>query len=148
MRKNGAGRPGQALRGSGDFYAWIDSGLYLRAQHDRVLLSAEHRDAPAPEPLELRLLSQPDGSQTHLEILSQSDFEPAASVGPAILLEDRLVELLRSVSRPLTRPEIRRMLRVNNQRLGQLLARLEEREVIARSQQGWARRGERVNIES
>jgi hypothetical protein len=46
--------------------------------------------------------------------------------------------LLRSVSQPLTRPEIRQRLRVNNQRLGVFLAQLQEQGLVARSQKGWA----------
>jgi hypothetical protein len=146
MRKNGAGRAGQALRGSGDLHAWIDSGLYLRAQRDRVLLIAEHRDAPAPEPLELRLVSQPDGSQTHLEVVGEATGDLGPPAVPASL-EQRLLDLLGSASRPLQRPEIRRRLRVNNQRLGQTLEELEERRLIARSHQGWARLDRRGTTE-
>lgn len=143
MRKNGAAHAGQALRGSSDFHAWIDSGLYLRAQRDRVLLTAEHRDAPAPESLELRLVSQSDGSQTHLEIVSEAAVGDLAPPDVSASLEDRLLDLLGSVARPLTRPEIRSRLRVNNLRLGQTLQGLEERRVISRSTKGWTRLDQR-----
>jgi len=137
MRKSGAAHAGQALRGSGDFHAWTDSALYLRSHHDRLLLSPEHRDAPAPNPIELRLCSRPDGSQTHLEILDPQNLDPPVPpLAPS--LTDRLLDLLHSVSRPLTRMELRQRLRVNNQRLGQLLADLDQRQVVARSQQGWS----------
>jgi len=137
MRKSGAGHPGQALRGSGDFHAWTDSALYLKSQRDRLLLTAEHRDAPPPDPIELRLRSRGDGSQTHLEILDPRDLDPPApALAPS--LADRLLHLLGSVSQPLTRIELRQRLRVNNQRLGQVLADLDHRHVVARSQQGWS----------
>src|SRR5262249_26372122 len=58
-RKNGAagGQAGQNLRGSGDLHAWGDSNLYLRRQQATLSLTIEHRAAPAPEPLALRLVS-------------------------------------------------------------------------------------------
>ena len=137
MRKSGAAHAGQALRGSGDFHAWTDSALYLKSQRDRLVLAAEHRDAPPPDPIELRLCSRDDGSQTHLEILDPPDPDlPVPPLTPS--LADRLLDLLRSVSRPLTRMELRQRLRVNNQRLGQALADLDHRHVVARSQQGWS----------
>jgi len=37
-------------------HAWIDSACYLaRRADDRFLLTVEHRSAPAPEPVLLRL---------------------------------------------------------------------------------------------
>lgn len=137
MRKNGAGQAGQALRGSGDFHAWIDSGLYLRWQRDRLVLIAEHRDAPAPPPITLRLVSGPDGSGTHLEVLDSPD-QDLAFPQPSSAIGDRIVERLRSAARPLTRIELRRQLRVNNQRLGEAIAELEKSGVLARVQRGWS----------
>jgi len=137
MRKSGAGHTGQALRGSGDFHAWTDSALYLKSRRDRLVLNVEHRNAPPPNPIELRLCSRPDGSETHLEILDPRTLDPPVpALAPS--LADRLVDLLRSVSRPLTRMELRHRLRVNNQRLGQVLADLDHQHVVARSQQGWS----------
>ena len=47
---------GQALRGSSDLHAWTDSACYLARRGDgRLLLSVEHRSAPAPDPVLLRL---------------------------------------------------------------------------------------------
>jgi RHS repeat-associated protein len=59
-RKNGSGatRAGQTLRGSGDLHAWSDSSLYLRNAGEQLALLAEHRSAPAPEPLALALVSR------------------------------------------------------------------------------------------
>ncbi|MBI5545700.1 MAG: AAA family ATPase [Deltaproteobacteria bacterium] len=56
LRKSPSPRLGQRLRGSGDFAAWYDSGLYLVKQgDDDLILYAEHRDAPALSPLRVRL---------------------------------------------------------------------------------------------
>jgi hypothetical protein len=143
MRKHPAGSAGQALRGSGDFHAWTDSALYLRANRDHILLRAEHRNAPAPDPLELRLQSQPDGSDTHLAILDTAGLDPPpAETTSPLVLPERILALLQSMSRPLTRLELRRKLRVNNERLGQALAELAQRGLLARSQQGWSPTGQ------
>lgn len=137
MRKNGAGHAGQALRGSGDFHAWIDSGLYLRWQHDRIVLTAEHRDAPAPRPIALRLASSPGGSETYLKVLDSTQPDPSCPQPPPAM-GDRIVERLRSAHRPLTRFELRKQLRVNNRRLGEAMAHLEDHGVLVRRQHGWS----------
>jgi DNA-binding GntR family transcriptional regulator len=143
MRKSGAGQAGQALRGSGDFHAWFDSALYLRTQHDRLVLSVEHRAARAPEPIELRLVSRSDGTQTHLELATNGESHERPE--PATPLADRLLDVMSSVSQPLTRVELRRRLHVNNQRLGQALADLHSRGLLTRSQQGWILRSKSTN---
>lgn len=136
MRKGGASHPGQALRGSGDFHAWTDSALYLTARRDRLLLTAEHRAAPAPRPVELRLTSATDGAQPRLEVVASRDPDhPIAPLPPP--LAARIVQVLASVARPLTRVELRRQLRVNNHHLGQALADLTAQHRVTRSQHGW-----------
>ncbi|MFQ5601582.1 MAG: AAA family ATPase [Candidatus Krumholzibacteriia bacterium] len=136
MRKGGSGRDGQALRGSGDFHAWTDSALYLTARRDRLLLAVEHRGAPAPEPIELRLNSRPDGSRTHLEVVATRS--RMGQPQPGVSLSARIVEVMTSTPRSLTRVDLRKRLRVNNKRLGEALDALRERGVVVRSQQGWS----------
>jgi hypothetical protein len=135
MRKGGSAQAGQALRGSGDFHAWTDSALYLRTLRDRLVLSVEHRGAPAPDPIELRLASRSDGSQTHLEIMPERTGPDQTP--PDAPIAERLFDLMTSTSRPLTRVDLRQRLRVNNQRLGHALADLDAAGLITRSQQGW-----------
>jgi hypothetical protein len=136
MRKGGHRNGGQALRGSGDFHAWTDSALYLCPGRETTQLTAEHRAAPAPEPIRLRLCSQPDGSQTRL-VLEARPESPAPVASPAPALPERLIDLLGQAPRPLTRVELRSRMRVNNQRLGQTLRELEERGALRRTAQGW-----------
>lgn len=65
-RKNTAGgvAAGQGLRGSSDLHAFGDSNLYLRRTRDRLVLSTEHRAAPASPPVYLELVA--DAQTTHL----------------------------------------------------------------------------------
>lgn len=138
MRKNRAARQGEALRGSGDLHAWTDSALYLRAHRDHLLLTAEHRSAPAPPPVEVRLASATDAAGPRLEVVGNATIEDEPVVAPSLPLTARLAELLGAATRPLSRFEIRRALRVNNQRLGDALSELEQRGDIVRYHQGWS----------
>ena len=76
VRKNGAQHPGQTLPGSGDFWAWGDSDLYLaRTRSDALQLTVEHRGAPAPPPISLKLAApdhpaDPAVGGPHLQVLS------------------------------------------------------------------------------
>ena len=131
VRKNGAGHPGQSLRGSSDLRAWGDSNLFLRSRGDRLQLSAEHRTAPAMDPVDLALVSASDHGP-HLELVSS---DPSGRTGPT--LADRVVELLSTASQPMTRTTIRQSLQVNNQRLGDALGDLEAANTLSRGAQGW-----------
>jgi hypothetical protein len=125
-------QPGQALRGSSDLHAFGDSNAYLARQRSRLLLTLEHRAAPSPQPLEVELVSRPDGSAAHLQACP-----PQPEAGPAPLA-DRAWAVLRHSRQPLTRTDLRRRLRVNNQRLGEALDRLSRLGRAVRTPQGWA----------
>lgn len=128
-RKNGAGHPGQSLRGSGDLRAWGDTNLFLRQRRDLLQLSGEHRAAPALEPIDLSLISSPP---SHLAIVSQEQSEPADTS-----LAARVIEALEQAGSPRTRLALREQLRVNNQRLGDALTFLESTGQIERGSSGW-----------
>jgi hypothetical protein len=128
-------QPGQALRGSSDLHAFGDSNAYLANRGDHLLLTLEHRAAKVPEPMALSLVSRPDGSATHLA-LREGTTVPALAAPD--LLADAVRELLRRTTRPWTRQDLRAELRVNNDRLGQVLENLAERQLITRTPQGWA----------
>lgn len=134
LRKNAASsHGGQALRGSGDLHAWGDSNLYLRRRDDHLVLSVEHRAAPAPEPFPLVLAEQP---APHLAVVDDDDTlsDPRA----AEILADRILALIRRCQRPLTRDAIRAALKVRNATLGQALARLRTQCLVERGPEGFA----------
>ncbi len=136
MRKGGAQRGGQALRGSSDLHAWTDSALYLQAGRGATVLSVEHRAAPASDPIEVRLCASRGASASpYLEVVRGHAETPPAPAPPA--LPERLLAALRSAPRALTRVELRAQLRVNNQRLGQVLDDLESRGLLTRTARGW-----------
>ena len=120
---------GQALRGSSDLHAWTDSACYLVRRNDQSLrLSVEHRAAPAPEPLLLRLAGG-HGQPCRLT-LDGPEPEPPP-------LAEAVRHELRRAGHPLSRTALRQMLRVNNARLGDTLLSLEQRGLVVRGSNGW-----------
>jgi hypothetical protein len=136
-RKNGVATGGQSLRGSGDFFAWVDTALFLRRHRQQLVLTVEHRAASAPEPVALALVG--DESNMHLSIADAEPPSPtttftAANVDTAIL--DALDHAARD---GLPRSTLRAALRVRNQRLGEALMRLAASGRIARHGNTWVR---------
>ena len=124
-------QPGQALRGSSDLHAFGDSNAYLARKKNNLVLIMEHRAAKPPEPMELQLLSNPEGGETHLELTT-------CTLNEVTSLNDRVTTWLETHSKQsFTRSALRKQLKVNNQRLGTALAELEEQGVAVRSVKGW-----------
>lgn len=132
-RKNAAGgvAAGQGLRGSSDLHAFGDSNLYLRRSRERLVLSSEHRAAAAPPPVYLELVAtRPD--TTHLEVVGQLEAHNHRS------LEQQVLELL-AEGAVFTRTKLRDTLSVKNERLGEVLQRLERTARVRRTATGWQR---------
>ena len=130
-RKNAAGgvAAGQGLRGSSDLHAFGDSNLYLRRTRDRLVLSSEHRAAPASPSVYLELVAtQP--ATTHLEVVAECQEENGCT------LQERVLDLL-GHGEVITRVKLRDALSVKNERLGQALAALERAGRIQRTSAGW-----------
>ena len=128
-RKNGRARQhGQTLRGSGDLHAWGASNLYLTHEKNTLKVTIEHRAAPPPKPFHMALV----GSPPHLDIVTSGMTPPPS-------LEERIVMALEQSPVPLRRTELRALLSVNNQRLGNVLCELETVGRIRRSKEGWRR---------
>ncbi len=124
---------GQTLRGSTDLHAWSDSSAYLVRKHDRLELTLEHRSSPAPEPFPLELATD-DDDNAFLRVCPADADSPDLPPPPLVELVRRR---LADADQPLSRVALRRELRVNNQRLGDALLRLEREGVARRSSGGW-----------
>jgi hypothetical protein len=131
VRKSPASQPGQALRGSGDLHAWLDSGLYLLRTNGRLVLRPEHRDNAVIEPVEIEL----DPDRPHLVVRGPAPGAEQDS-GGATGLDERVVEAL--TKQPRTRTALRDHLKVRNESLGQAMSRLQTRGVIAQTDGHWA----------
>jgi hypothetical protein len=148
-RKNAAGgvAAGQGLRGSGDIHAFGDSNLYLRRTREHLVLSSEHRAAPASAPVYLDLVAT-NAETTHLEViadfgeLSRAELQDGSTRltvnGKQRGLEERVLELL-ARGAVLTRGKLRDALGVKNERLGEALESLERAGRLCRTAGGWQR---------
>jgi len=128
MSKKAKAHLGQALRGSGDLHAWTDSACYLihRGKGD-LQLTVEHRAAPAPEPMQLRLVDDDEGIRLRLGGVEH----------PSPPLTEAVRTALRGADGPRTRAALRSQLAVNNARLGEALTELEARGLAHRGAKGW-----------
>lgn len=137
-------RAGEGLRGSGDLHAFGDSNLYLRRTRDKLVLSVEHRSAPAPPPVCLRLDAS-DERAVHLEVTGEA---PDETDRGAQALSERVLEVLSRHGSPMNRVQLREALGVKNERLGHALALLSEERRIVRDRSGWRLAGEPTSARS
>ena len=129
LAKRSSRNLGQSLRGSSDLHAWTDSACYLvRRPDDRLLLTVEHRAAPAPDPLLLRLSG---GAGQPLSLIVDGAAAPPPPLAEAVRAA------LRTAGQPLSRTALRQRLRVNNARLGLALQTLQQRGLAVRGTSGW-----------
>jgi len=134
-RKNGSATGGLSLRGSGDFFAWVDTALSLRRRQHTLVLSVEHRAAAAPDPLTLALLGTEQ--DMHLGIVSAEG--PAAPPIPADL-HALILDALEHAGRDgLARASLRAAVRVRNERVGEALTRLAAAGEVTRRGDSWVR---------
>jgi AAA domain len=120
---------GLALRGSGDFWAWGDSNLYLRSKQGGLHLTVEHRSAAPPDPIALELCS--DGPYLRLREGAKAE-EPATEP-----LSERILEVLGVFRGPRKLEELRAGLRVRMQTLVNTLRELESHRQVQRVTGGW-----------
>jgi hypothetical protein len=142
-RKNVSGgvAVGQGLRGSGDIHAFGDSNLYLRRSREHLVLSSEHRAAPASPAVNLELVTT-NAHTTHLEVVGELEGGSTKLVvaGRQRGLQDRVLDLL-GQGATLTRAKLRDSLGVKNERLGEALESLERAGRLGRTPSGWQRLG-------
>jgi hypothetical protein len=137
-RKNAAGgvAAGQGLRGSSDLHAFGDSNLYLRRGHpragrERLVLSNEHRAAPASPPVYLELVAT-SAETAHLEVVAELEGQQRRT------LQEQVLALL-TAGVVQSRGKLRAALAVKNERLGEALGVLEQAGRVRRTPTGWQR---------
>ncbi len=137
-RKNAAGgvAAGQGLRGSSDIHAFGDSNLYLRRGHplagrERLVLSNEHRAAPASPPVYLELVAT-SAEIAHLEVVAEIEGQQRGT------LQEQVLALL-TAGVVQSRGKLRAALAVKNERLGEALESLEQAGRVRRTATGWQR---------
>ena len=114
-------RAGQALRGSSELHAWGDSNLYLRRRGDALLLTVEHRAAPAPSGLALELRACGDALALHVVDLAA---HPLPERATAPLVVDRIEHALAHAARPLSLRQLRHVCRLRMATLCEALTTL------------------------
>jgi hypothetical protein len=98
-----------------------------------LVLSTEHRAAPASPPINLALVTT-NAETIHLEVIAQpQDAKPRD-------LEERILDVLGG-GVVLTRARLRGCLAVKNERLGEVLESLEHSGRLCRTAAGWRRLG-------
>ena len=92
---------GQDLRGSGDFYAWGDSNLFLGRRGERFVLRAEHRAARAPKKCILEAVDDENAPYLVLvEDEKETGTDPGSSAGNKNLeLRAKVLAKLRETGR-------------------------------------------------
>lgn len=137
-RKNGGSTGGLSLRGSGDFFAWVDTALSLRRRHHTLVLSVEHRAAAAPDPVTLALV----GTEQNLHLaIVRADEPPEAGAPPAPAdLDATILQTLDHAGLDgLSRASLRAAVHVRNERVGDALTRLAGAGQITRRGDTWIR---------
>ena len=137
-RKNGASTGGQSLRGSSDFFAWVDTALSLRRHRQQLLLSTEHRAAGAPAPVALALVGTERDMHLAIVPVEQRGDERAQTATTDI--DDAVLSALEQAGEHgLLRHVLRLTVRVRNQTLSEALMRLAASGRIARHGDTWVR---------
>lgn len=135
-RKGGGLTGGLSLRGSGDFFAWVDTALSLRRRQRMLVLSIEHRSAAAPDPVMLTLA----GSENDMHLAIVPAHEPTEDTAPApgADLDDTILRTLdRAGLNGLSRASLRDLVHVRNERVGDALTRLAAAGKITRRSENW-----------
>lgn len=97
--------------------------------NEHLRLTVQHRSAPAPEPMRLRLAGG-NGQPCRLQLDGHDGAPPP--------LAEAVRAQLRQASSPCSRATLRQQLRVNNARLGDSLHALEQRGLVVRQPGGWS----------
>ena len=124
-------RPGQALRGSSDLHGWGDCNLYLRTHRQHLILTVEHRAAPAPEDILLELGQ--NASALALGVLST----PPAPEPETPSASQRVLDALASLDAPASIHQLRALCRMRTATLCETLNELCESRLVSHGTGGY-----------
>lgn len=127
--QGGAHQMGQALRGSGDLYAWVDELVCLRRAPECLMMTIEHRAAASPDPLMVRLAHQ-GPKPPHLVVVEGGPV-------PQATLAVRVLQHLTRAPDPCVTSEIRAALSLRKETVVDVLRTLESSGQIRRVGRGW-----------
>jgi hypothetical protein len=135
--RKGAGRAraGQALRGSSEFHAWLDSALYLRRTDDDLSLTIEHRAAPSHGPIPVQLVANAAALALTAEPAPHSP--PSTDPEPASTPAQRIEAALADLETVATLDDLRRACRMRTQSLCDALAELVRAGRVVKSEAGY-----------
>jgi hypothetical protein len=135
--RKGAGRvrAGQALRGSSEFHAWLDSAIYLRRTDDELTLTVEHRAEPSHGPIRVQLVA--DGAALALTTEEAPASSASAQQEPAQTPSLRIEAALADRGDPVTLDHLRRTCRMRTQTLCDALADLVRTGRVVKSEAGY-----------
>lgn len=135
--RKGAGRvrAGQALRGSSEFHAWIDSAIYLRRTDNELTLTVEHRAEPSHGPIPVQLVAH--GAALALTTEEAVPSSAPADPEPAATPAQRIVAALADLDGAVTLDQLRRACRMRTQTLCDALAELVRAGRVLKSEAGY-----------
>lgn len=135
--RKGAGRvrAGQALRGSSEFHAWIDSAIYLRRTDNELTLTVEHRAEPSHGPIPVQLVA--NGAALALTTEAPAPSSTPAEPEPAATPAQRIAAALADLDGAVTLDQLRRACRMRTQTLCDALAELVRAGSVLKSEAGY-----------
>jgi len=126
-------RAGQALRGSSEFHAWSDAGLFLRRRGDDIILSAEHRAHPSIQDLNLRL----DTTAGNVALVVADDTAEEPTIPAQVSPGDRILAALETYATPLSARQLRQYCSIRTSTVADTLEALKGKGRVANSPAGW-----------
>lgn len=131
---SGAGRPGQALRGSSELHGWGDSNLYLVGNQNHLSLSVEHRAAPSQSAIPLRLSQRGQALALTTVEPTQPQTTPQQ---PQPSCAQRIETALRQHHQPMSTAQLREACRMRSATVCTALKEMIHKGIVCKSRQGY-----------
>ena len=138
-RKSGAKRPGQALRGSGELFAWTDSLAFLHRRKNRIFMTLEHRAAESHDDIELELVTLEHGPVLRRVVAGATSAQTETP-------QDRILQVLEGAGAPLSLRQIRERAGMRNATVGTTLEQLCTTGRITNSRSGYTIRRDQPGL--